>query len=161
MVSDHLPERKSVHELAFEHYLRTGERLTNMTNTEWLARYEARFNPYHDEIGRFTSPPGASVSWWSHAPRLAARPPAGRSRPGQPQARDPARRAVIAEGGLRAAQQAMDTMRRAQIRAAPVRPPLTALLSHIAKGRPLSQILQPARSRRVSISALRRRKARP
>lgn len=60
MSIDHLPARKSFQRLAFEHYLRTGERLTAQ---EWHARYEAKFNPYHDERGRFTSPPGVTVSY--------------------------------------------------------------------------------------------------
>lgn len=44
-------EHKSADGMAFEHYLRSGERLT--TN-EWLARQQRKFNPYHDELGRFT-----------------------------------------------------------------------------------------------------------
>lgn len=43
---------ESAHELAFRHYLRTGERLTA---SEW----ERKFNPYHDpDNGRFTFAPG-------------------------------------------------------------------------------------------------------
>lgn len=53
-------EHKSAHRLAFDHYLRTGQRLTA---AEWLDRHERKFNPYHDERGRFTSPPGVTVSW--------------------------------------------------------------------------------------------------
>lgn len=53
-------ESKSLHQEVFSHYLRTGERLTN---AEWLARHERKFNPYHDEIGRFTSAPGVTVSY--------------------------------------------------------------------------------------------------
>jgi hypothetical protein len=60
------PERKAAHQLAFDHYLRTGERLTT---EEWLLRNERKFNPYHDEIGRFTSPPGATVSYGNQAVR--------------------------------------------------------------------------------------------
>lgn len=44
-------ERKSADELAFEHYLRTGEQLTP---TLWRERFEVKFNPNHDERGRFT-----------------------------------------------------------------------------------------------------------
>lgn len=50
-----LPELKSANHAAFDHYLRTGERLTS---EEWLGRQELKFgggNPYHDELGRFTS----------------------------------------------------------------------------------------------------------
>ena len=54
-----------VHRSAFEHYLRTGQRLTN---NEWLVAQERKFNPYHDARGRFTSPPGVVVSWGKHAP---------------------------------------------------------------------------------------------
>ena len=51
-------KRKSIHSLAFEHYLRTGEHLTP---GEWLARYERKFNPYHDPAnGQFTSGPGGA-----------------------------------------------------------------------------------------------------
>lgn len=53
-------ERKSANRTAFDHYLRTGERLTP---EEWFLRAERKFNPYHDEIGRFTSPPGVTVSY--------------------------------------------------------------------------------------------------
>lgn len=52
--------RESIHRQAFAHYLRTGQRLTN---AEWLDQQEHKFNPYHDEIGRFTSPPGVTVSY--------------------------------------------------------------------------------------------------
>lgn len=54
------PEHKSAHRLAFDHYLRTGRRLTT---AQWLERTERKFNPYHDELGRFTSAPGVTVSW--------------------------------------------------------------------------------------------------
>jgi hypothetical protein len=60
MANHRISDRKSVHRLAFSHYLRTGERFTN---DEWVARYERKFNPYHDELGRFTSPPGVTVSY--------------------------------------------------------------------------------------------------
>lgn len=62
MPADPSLEPGSVHRLAFQHYLRTGQRLTS---AEWLARYERKFNPYHDEQGRFTSPPGVTVSYGS------------------------------------------------------------------------------------------------
>lgn len=54
----------AIHRQAFAHYLRTGQRLTN---SEWLGRQERKFNPYHDEIGRFTSPPGVTVSYGKRA----------------------------------------------------------------------------------------------
>ena len=59
-------EWKSIYRTAFDHHLRTG-RLVTMG--EGLARYERKFNPYHDERGRFTfalagasgrTPPAAS-----------------------------------------------------------------------------------------------------
>ena len=41
---------------AFDHYLRTGEWLSE---PEWLSREELKFNPYHDpDDGRFTFAPG-------------------------------------------------------------------------------------------------------
>lgn len=67
-----MPERKTINELAFDHYLRTGERLTSK---EWSARYERKFNPYHDEVGRFTSPPGVTVSYGAQRTRSADQSP--------------------------------------------------------------------------------------
>ena len=64
MPFDNSPASKSVHRQAFAHYLRTGQRLTN---EEWASRTERKFNPYHDELGRFTSPPGVTVSWGKYA----------------------------------------------------------------------------------------------
>jgi hypothetical protein len=46
-----LPEQKSADRLAFEHYLRTGQRLTT---AQFIEECEKKFNPYHDELGRFT-----------------------------------------------------------------------------------------------------------
>jgi hypothetical protein len=66
MAANRCFEGKSAHRCAFEHYLRTGQRLTTV---EWLDGQERKFNPYHDELGRFTSPPGVSVSWGSHQRR--------------------------------------------------------------------------------------------
>lgn len=71
MPDDQHTEHKSIHRRVFDHYLRTGERLTNQ---EWLSRRETKFNPYHDERGRFTSPPGVTVSWGAYS--------LGNSRPG-------------------------------------------------------------------------------
>ena len=51
-------EKKSVGKTAFEHYLRTGERLTE---SEWQSRQEYKFNPWHDDKGRFTNAPNASM----------------------------------------------------------------------------------------------------
>lgn len=45
-------ETKSANRRAFEHYLRTGQRLAA---TEWQRLHERKFNPNHDpEDGRFT-----------------------------------------------------------------------------------------------------------
>lgn len=60
---------------AFEHYLRTGNRYTEK---EWLARQEAKFNPYHDELGRFTSPPGVTVSYGNRTGRATGSSPRSR-----------------------------------------------------------------------------------
>lgn len=49
--------RKCSNRLAFEHYLRVGEKLTL---AEFSARFEAKFNPYHDERGRFTFATGSA-----------------------------------------------------------------------------------------------------
>ncbi|MCW1429589.1 hypothetical protein [Novosphingobium sp. JCM 18896] len=59
-----IAENKSANRLAFDHYLRTGQRLTT---AQWLERVERKFNPYHDELGRFTSAPGVTVSWGASA----------------------------------------------------------------------------------------------
>lgn len=76
-----LPESKSVDRLAFEHYLRTGERLTSR---QWRARHEQKFNPYHDQRGRFTTANGATSPVWhpdvaapSGKPEALALRPAG------------------------------------------------------------------------------------
>lgn len=69
-----LAELKSVNRAAFDHYLRTGERLTC---EEWLGRREAKFNPYHDELGRFTSALGVSVSYGNRSPVAPVRPKNG------------------------------------------------------------------------------------
>jgi hypothetical protein len=45
------PEKKSAESLAFEHYCRTGERLTT---AQFIRMCEKKFNPNHDELGRFT-----------------------------------------------------------------------------------------------------------
>jgi hypothetical protein len=49
--------RKSPERAAFEHYLRFGKALTP---DEWSARIERKFNPYHDERGRFTFGPSSA-----------------------------------------------------------------------------------------------------
>jgi hypothetical protein len=51
-------ERKSADSLAFQHYLRTGQKLTA---GEWRQRVERKFNPYHDERGRFTFATGGAA----------------------------------------------------------------------------------------------------
>ncbi|RZJ98113.1 MAG: hypothetical protein EOO76_17445 [Novosphingobium sp.] len=66
MPIDPISEHKSAHRLAFDHYLRTGQRLTT---AQWSERAERKFNPYHDELGRFTSAPGVTVSWGAAAAR--------------------------------------------------------------------------------------------
>lgn len=66
-------EQKSAAWRAFEHYLRTGRRLTA---AEQLAD-ERKFNPYHDpDDGRFTFAPGGSGSGSSSA-SMASRPTNG------------------------------------------------------------------------------------
>jgi len=62
-------ERKSANLLAFEHYLRTGERLTA---DEFVRRHQVKFNPYHDELGRFTWAPGNGPGGAGLASRPAA-----------------------------------------------------------------------------------------
>jgi hypothetical protein len=42
---------KSASDLAFEHYLRTGQRLTA---AEFASAREVKYNHNHDELGRFT-----------------------------------------------------------------------------------------------------------
>lgn len=62
--------QKSANRAAFDHYLRTGLRLTA---AEWLAK-ELKFNPYHDpENGRFTFAPGGTGAGFSSA-SMAYRP---------------------------------------------------------------------------------------
>lgn len=66
-------ERKSADRLAFEHYLRSGERLSA---GEWSQRFERKFNPYHDERGRFTFAPGAAGMGSGAPPSEVTRRPA-------------------------------------------------------------------------------------
>lgn len=60
-----LSSKDKAYRIAFERYLRTGEALDlgEMVNST-----EHKFNPYHDAIGRFSSPPGVSVSYGSLRP---------------------------------------------------------------------------------------------
>jgi predicted chitinase len=52
-------EEKSLDRQAFEHFLRTGEKLTSR---EWRNQVGRKFNPYHDpENGRFTFAPGGGA----------------------------------------------------------------------------------------------------
>lgn len=78
MSASHLTEQKSADRLAFEHYLRTGERLTSR---QWRSRYEQKFNPYHDRLGRFTTASGATAKAGYAGARIqAARATAAPSR---------------------------------------------------------------------------------
>lgn len=70
---------KSPERAAFEHYLRSGEVLTP---DEWVLRFERKFNPNHDERGRFTFAIGAvGLGQGSAGNRRAPslRPSAGRN----------------------------------------------------------------------------------
>lgn len=87
MAAHGIPGHESIHRQAFAHYLRTGQRLTN---EEWLDRQERKFNPYHDEIGRFTSPPGATVSWGRYG-GVGKEPSGNQSRRSVPPSASPAR----------------------------------------------------------------------
>lgn len=55
MTTGNEPERKSAERIAFEYYLRTSRRLPSSLRT---GGQERKFNPYHDERGRFTFAPG-------------------------------------------------------------------------------------------------------
>ena len=62
MAATDSPYRDIVETRVFVHWLRTGL----MADAEPLIDLvERKFNPYHDEIGRFTSPPGVTVSYGS------------------------------------------------------------------------------------------------
>jgi Bacterial toxin 50 len=67
-------EYKSLEGKIFEYWLRTGIVVTFEPEPEGGER---KFNPYHDEIGRFTSPPGAIVSYGNS--RAAASLPASQT----------------------------------------------------------------------------------
>lgn len=83
MSASHLTESKSANRLAFEHYLRTGEHLTSQ---QWRARYEQKFNPYHDRLGRFTTASGATApAGYAGARIQAARARAAPSRQARPE----------------------------------------------------------------------------
>lgn len=84
---------KSPERSAFEHYLRYGEALTP---EEWSLRFERKFNPNHDERGRFTFATGAvglSQAQAGNGAALSPRSGVGRTTP--PPA--PARRRVAPE----------------------------------------------------------------
>ena len=132
MSAERNTECKSIHELAFDHYLRTGERLTSK---EWLARHERKFNPYHDELGRFTSSPGVTVSYGNQTARMAE-PPRLRERGtgAAPAKTIPPGGQILAEAGLRAARLANEAVARARNYAMPVSPPIKALLNQIVNG---------------------------
>lgn len=135
MPIDSRSERKSVRQLAFDHYLRTGERLTER---EWLRRHERKFNPYHDEIGRFTSAPGVTVSHGNRGAGMTDRP-AGRAQSAKPKpATFPPGSTVILQGATRAQGVAMQAAREVSARLSgrtpPIRPAVRDLLTQIAKG---------------------------
>lgn len=128
--------RRSAHQLAFDHYLRTGKQLNN---AEWWARNERKFNPYHDELGRFSSAPGVTVSYGDQAARMSDQPRSG-ARPNRPTLTSafPAGGRVIAEAGARAAEVHRRVAARAvadmPARLTPVRPDVRALLDRIGDG---------------------------
>ncbi|MFT4027196.1 MAG: hypothetical protein QM676_10395 [Novosphingobium sp.] len=117
-MSDRLsPEHKSVHEAAYEHYLRTGERLTN---AQWLARQEAKFNPYRAEDGRYDFKPGNG----SLTPRERA---------------DDANRRVESAKRVLKDWVGFDVDKAARApRVPPITPPVKNLLEQIAKGEGVS-----------------------
>lgn len=78
MTASAAAERKSADRLAYEHHLRTGQRLTT---SEWRERSEAKFNPNHDpDDGRFTTGPGG-VGLGKHRQRGSS---AGKGHPMSP-----------------------------------------------------------------------------
>lgn len=83
---------------AFNHYLRTGNRYTGK---EWLAGPEAKFNPYHDELGRFTSPPGVTVSYGNRPGRATGSLPRSRQRAPSASPTNPNNNPVTANGAAR------------------------------------------------------------
>lgn len=55
---NHSREKNSAHEVAFSLYLRTGEQLTT---SQWRAKHEQKFNPYHrEDNGQFDFAPGGA-----------------------------------------------------------------------------------------------------
>lgn len=109
-------ELKSANRAAFDHYLRTGER---MTSEEWLARQEAKFNPYHDELGRFTFATGATTSRGSAPPQMVAKRKIDEWLGRSPQRPAPAKPKSAPTSATRVA---------------PIQPPVKNLLTQIAKG---------------------------
>jgi hypothetical protein len=73
-MQDRARVRELVELAAFDHYLRTGERFDL---DKLVELFERKFNPYHDEIGRFTSPPGVTVSYGRSGARQPSQPPGG------------------------------------------------------------------------------------
>ncbi len=58
MEAESRPEQKSINSLAFEHYLRTGQRFTA---AEFASRLEAKYNHSHGPDGRFSTGLGNGV----------------------------------------------------------------------------------------------------
>ena len=84
-------EWKSIYRLAFDHYLRTG-RLVSVG--EGLAACERKFNPYHDELGRFTFAPGGAGLTPSAKPSTP--PSKGASKNGQTGGTRPSKQDITA-----------------------------------------------------------------
>jgi hypothetical protein len=129
MPSQSSPYRELVESAVFNHYLRTGQRANA---DELLALVERKFNPYHDEIGRFTSPPGATVSWGQDTTRMTERT-SGRDRPASP---SPARAVhpLFASATTHAANMAANAMKQARSLSLANQPPVRAMLDQIARG---------------------------
>jgi hypothetical protein len=84
-------KEKSSEDLAFVHWLRTGQ---SLSSAEWGALQERKYNHNHDELGKFTFSGGQSAdhsavfhSWTSHPGRAPAPAPRPRSTARTPAAR--------------------------------------------------------------------------
>ena len=120
--------------MAKSYYLRTGIQLEPERFHEELER---KYNPYHDEDGKFTSSPGVTQSWGGQAARMSGQP-SGRDRPAlrvSPRTSSPVNKSLAKER-LHAARLVAKGREKSLARTIAIsnHPPVRALLHQIARG---------------------------
>jgi hypothetical protein len=132
--SEWISEGELAKRLAKSYYLRTGIQLEP---ARFLDEIQRKFNPYHDEDGKFDSAPGVTQSWGGQAARMSA-PSGGRDRParlGSAHNTAPAGKPPAKER-LHTAAHVAKTKEKSQARTIALsnHPPVRALLHQIARG---------------------------